>query len=153
MPRRKVQTQGLTQWKESADLLLERFMRATEKAVDEGLGMIERQGRRELSRKSHAPGTRTPSLPGEPPAMITEKMRDRWRRRAAHRVRRWRVAGEIGNATAQSRIQEKGGRAGAGHRAKLPPRPYLAPAVRAKRDDIHRAFRRRYEVVILKTNL
>lgn len=40
------------------------------------------------------------------------------------------ISAQIGAATSYARIQEKGGYAGRGHRSYIPPRPYLAPAVR-----------------------
>lgn len=154
MPKRKaVRTRGLKEWNVGKRIMLDHFMRANERGVEDAQRIVARQGRRELSRKAHPPHTRTPSFPGEPPAMVTGVMRDRWVMRPVRRIRRWRAVGEVGTNVPQSRIQELGGRTGAGHRTKLPPRPYLAPAVRAKRDDIRQAFRRRYEVVILRTNL
>jgi phage gpG-like protein len=89
--------------------------------------------RAHLTAKSHPPGTKTPSAPGEPPAMVTGRL-----------ARKVRIAPVVRASTgdgfylvrvgpwgvAYSRIQEAGGMAGAGHRSRLPARPYMAPTLR-----------------------
>lgn len=146
---RRTRTHGVREWRLATEKLTEKMMRATEHSINDGLDMIEKAEKKELRRREHPPGTRTNSPPGEPPAWVTGAMHDRWRTVKAYRVGRYKFKGKGGNPSVQARIQELGGRTGAGHRVHLPPRPYLAPAVRSVRDDIHRGFRRRYEVVIL----
>lgn len=125
--------------------------RAAERGINDGLGMIERGEKQQLRRRSHPLGTPSPAPPGEPPALVTGHMRASWRARPAHQIGAHRWRGYGGNTTVQARIQELGGRTGAGHRTLLPPRPYLAPAVMSKRHEIHEGFRRRFSAVILST--
>jgi hypothetical protein len=152
MARRRAHTTGVKAWVRESERVTEKLMRATEHAVNDGLHIIERAEKRELSRRSHPLGTSTNSPPGNPPSLITGHMRRSWRTHAASRTARYKVAGWGGNTTVQARIQELGGRTGAGHRTYLPPRPYLGPAVRAKRDEVFEGFRRRYTEVILMTS-
>jgi hypothetical protein len=92
-----------------------------------------------LSLLSHAPGTPTPSAPGEPPAMISGEL-------AASIVpgEPFGDGGtfgiEIGPTAVYSRIQELGGLCGKNYRTSLPPRPYLGPAAELATDDIGDVF-------------
>lgn len=152
VPRgRGAHTRGVADWARASERLLGKLERATVRGIDDGLGMIERAEKRNLRRRTHPLGTPTTSPPGEPPALVTGHMRASWRMRNAHQVGAHRFRGYGGNTSVQARIQELGGRAGRGHRAKLPPRPYLEPAVRGSAREIHEGFRRRYSTVILST--
>lgn len=153
MARRHSRTTGAREWSAEAEDLMEALMRAAERSVNDGLRLIERHEKRELSRRSHPLGTPTNAPPGTPPSLVTGHMRASWRAREARRTRRWKVEGSAGNTSVQARIQELGGRAGRNHAATLPPRPYLGPAIAAARDEIHAGFKRRFEVVILKTSV
>lgn len=89
----------------------------------------------QLTLRSHPPGTPTPSAPGQPPAMVSGDL-------AGSVTHRGPTGGggryevEVGATTVYARIQELGGRAGRGHRAVLPPRPYLHPALLAAQRDM-----------------
>lgn len=83
-----------------------------------------------LTSRSHPRGTKTPSAPWTPPAMISGTL-----------ARSVLVVGPTGGAEGYThhkvgptgvygRIHELGGVTGAGYRTKLPPRPYLLPAWR-----------------------
>lgn len=84
--------------------------------------------REELGRQSHAPGTKTPSLPGEPPALITGDLQRSIVATAPVTLGRGRYAVSVGGTTVYARIQEMGGKAGRG--SELPARPYLKAAVK-----------------------
>lgn len=148
---RRAKTRGVREWRIATEKLTEKLMRATEHGIDDGLNKIERAEKKNLHKRTHPIGTRTNSPPGEPPALVTGHMHASWRSRYAYRVGRYRVRGQGGNTTVQARIQELGGRTGAGHRTRLPPRPYLGPAVASVRDEIHEGFKRRYSTVILSS--
>lgn len=78
-----------------------------------------------LSRRSHPPGTPTPSPPGQPPARISGRLQGSimaelpsgggglWRSRVGP------------HGVVYAAIQQHGGRAGRNHASDLPPRPYL----------------------------
>lgn len=119
-------------------------MRAAEAATADGLGAVEREEKRMLRRFSHAPGTPTPSPPGQPPALITGALRRSWRATAPRRTRTWTVYAKGGPTAPQSRVQELGGGP-----SDLPRRPFHRPAVEASRVAIFDGYRRRYTAVIL----
>jgi phage gpG-like protein len=87
--------------------------------------VVMRAVQEELGKTSHDPGTATPSQPGEPPSLITGQLR-----RSVIMKTKGRGHIQVGATAVYARIQELGGDAGRGHRSHLPPRPYLAPAVK-----------------------
>lgn len=93
-----------------------------------------------LMHREHPRGTRTPSAPGQPPAMISGGLKA-----SVHTTRVTRVGdtywASVGPTAKYSRIQELGGTTGRGHRTRLPPRPYLGPAFRGARSKVRRIFR------------
>lgn len=118
---------GVEEWGAAADALLGRVRDATDRAVDDGLALIQVEAQRNLALTSHPPRTPTPAAAGEPPSLISGALR------RAMKVRRDRrgpnvYSGATGPAIIYGPIQERGGWAGAGHRSYLPPRPYLRPA-------------------------
>jgi phage gpG-like protein len=110
---------------------------ATRAAVAEAAHLIERTAKEKLAEKSHPPGTRTPSAPGEPPALVTGNLR---RSISVFGPDPTTVGGfpgwtaRIGPTAVYGRVQELGGDAG---RAMLPPRPYMQPAY----DEVHPLLR------------
>ncbi|MEU5426830.1 HK97 gp10 family phage protein [Streptomyces olivoreticuli] len=101
---------------------------ATPAAVAQAAALLEGKARANLSRYSHAPRTPTPSPPGEPPALVTGRLRSSFDILGPTSAGAGAWAAVIGPTTAYARIQELGGTAGRGHHAVLPPRPYLRPA-------------------------
>jgi phage gpG-like protein len=84
---------------------------------------------KKLSEKTHPPGTRTPSSPGEPPALVSGRLA-RSVEAGAPRVRGFGdYEATVGPDVAYGRVQEEGGDTGRGHASHLPARPYLAPSV------------------------
>lgn len=142
----KVDTSG---WGRSADELLLRLDRATRDGVNAGLALAERETKINLMRRSHPRGTKTPSPPGEPPAMITGHMARSVRTGPATPAGRYRWEGKTGATVVQARIQQLGGWAGRGHRSYLPPRPYLVPLSRSARSRMTREIKKRWSEVIV----
>jgi hypothetical protein len=99
--------------------------------VNDGVTIAHRNVAVELTRKTHPPGTPTPSMPGEPPALVTGHLRRSAQDRLPVRIGRAIWEGALRMTAVYARIQELGGRAGRNHAAHLPPRPHVAPAVRA----------------------
>lgn len=108
----------------------------TPDAVDECVDQTRRDTAALLRRLRHAPGTPTPSLPGEPPAMISGALARSVDSTRAERVEIWTWSAQVGptDPPIYGRIQELGGVTGRGHRTRLPPRPYLSKAVRELMD-------------------
>lgn len=152
MARISARTVGVDAWTKATVKLTERLMREAEKGVDDGLRMIAREEKSLLRRRSHLPGTPTPSAPGQPPAMISGHLSGSWVTRSTRRIRAHVVHGEAGPSAVQARIQQYGGVTGAGHRTRLPARPYLSVAIDNRRLDVHEGFKRRYARVILATS-
>lgn len=134
-----VTIEGVDDFAAALDALHERLHAATRTATQDGMNLLQRRTRTNLSRYSHAPGTPTPSPPGEPPARITGHLRGSLSP-TGPLPGGGGFTGEIGPTAVYSRIQELGGQAGRGHSSTLPPRPYLAPAVRASRDQLRRLY-------------
>lgn len=84
----------------------------------------------QLSQSAHPRRTRTPSAPGTPPSLITGQLRRSVRRTYSSPAGAHQWAARVAPTTVYARIQEFGGNAGRGHRAHLPPRPYIRPAMR-----------------------
>lgn len=92
-----------------------------------------------LMLKEHPPHTPTPSAPGEPPAMISGGLKASVIATPSTAVGPYRFEAKVGPTAVYSRIQELGGTAGRG--AKLPPRPYLKPAVEGAKSKIAAIFK------------
>lgn len=116
----------------------DRVTRATPGLVDKAAEIVHSATVAALSMSSHPPGTPTPSAPGEPPSLVTGALAGSVTVTSTASDRGW--AAEIGATTAYARIQELGGVAGKGHKADLPPRPYLKPALEASVGDIGDLF-------------
>jgi phage gpG-like protein len=128
----------MADWDGSANSLIAKAI-AVEAATKTGLGLVAHQAeaaaKRELARRGHQRGTPTPALAGEPPARVSGAL-----------LRSVQVQGPTGGAgtyeasvgptMVYARIQELGGTAGRGHRARLPARPYMHPALVAVKKDI-----------------
>lgn len=86
--------------------------------------VVEREMRAQLSKTSHAPGTPTPSEPGEPPSMVSGDLRDSV---IVKEVAPGYV--QVGATTLYARIQQLGGMSGRGRATQTPARPYLEPTL------------------------
>lgn len=134
------QTSGSLEWAAALDVKARAVNHATARAGQKSGKRIVRLILAGLNAQSHAPGTRTPSLPGTPPARITGGLG-----RAVGTTSRWmyeniyRTQVYVNHPAA--RVQELGGRTGRGHRTVLPPRPYVKPAVRAALAEVQRIHR------------
>lgn len=109
----------------------ERVRAVTPDALDEAIRLVQAAAMIMLTTTSHAPGTPTPSSPGEPPSLITGRLRGSMEVEPPQQVGDARWEARTGPTAVYGRIQELGGICGAGHRTHLPPRPYLAPAFAA----------------------
>jgi phage gpG-like protein len=114
---------------------VQRVEEATRQGLDEAGDYLEGEIKTRLSATSHAAGTPTPSMPGEPPSMVSGALRDS--------VENKHPTGgnghyetKVGPDTPYARIQELGGDAGIDHSAHLDPRPYVAPSIEAARGRI-----------------
>ncbi len=103
---------------------------AAHDAAEAAAAVITRGVQLELSRSSHARGTKTPAAPGQPPSLVTGQLRRSVRMTRLDRTGTGQWTAHIAPTTVYSRIQELGGVAGKGHRSRLPPRPYVRPAFR-----------------------
>jgi hypothetical protein len=89
----------------------------------------ETEIRRQLTKRSHPPGTPTPAPAGQPPAKVSGTLAGSVHAGLPQTAggHRWIV--EVGpRGIVYSRIQDQGGVAGRHHASTLPPRPYMQPA-------------------------
>jgi phage gpG-like protein len=90
----------------------------------------ERAIKAELSRSSHPARTKTPSRPfADPPSLITGRLRASVRRTRLYASGPHEYTARVAPTTVYARIQELGGVTGWEHRTRLPPRPYVRPAI------------------------
>lgn len=111
----------------------------TDLAVKAGAEEIRKATVDNLMRKEHPKGTPTPSAPDEPPAMILGGLKASVIATPTTAVGVDRFEAKVGATTVYARIQELGGTAGRG--SKLPPRPYLKPAVEGAKERIRAIFK------------
>ena len=117
----------------------ERMASATEDALSEAAGLVSALAVAKLVEKQHPRGTPTPSMPGEPPAMITGALAQSVHTSEISHDGNGRYEIQVGPTEVYSRIQELGGTAGRG--AHLPARPYLKPAVEDVKPEVRRVFK------------
>jgi hypothetical protein len=113
------------------DYLAARLDDVMREIVGDGVTIAHRNVAVELTRKTHPPGTPTPSVPPEPPALVTGNLRRSAQDRLPVRIGRAIWEGALRMTAAYARIQALGGWAGRDHASYLPPRDYITPAVRA----------------------
>lgn len=113
-----------------ADYLMARLDDLGRDIVGDGLTIVHRAVAVELTRKTHPPGTPTPSVAPEPPALVTGNLRRSAQDRAPQRFGRGLWEAALRMTAVYARIQELGGWAGRNHSSHLPARPYLKPAVK-----------------------
>lgn len=119
---------GVNEWLLDIDRVSHYMDSATKEGVNRGAFLLTQDISLALSEKSHPMGTKTPSAPGEPPALITGSLkRSVYSKGAVGKAGRY--AAKVGPRTVYARIQELGGHAGKNHRSYLPPRPYVKPAL------------------------
>lgn len=146
----KVDTAG---WSAGMHALMDRLGEATRRGVNDATGIVEREVKTALMMKSHIGRTPTPSLPGEPPAMISGDFARSVNADPAVSTGKNEWTGTIGTAGVQARIQELGGTVeGAfgvpGLEVTLPPRPYMDPTVKANEGKIKDTIEARWREVI-----
>lgn len=108
---------------------------ATRAGLEAVIELAEHAVVEQLTLRSHPPGTPTPSAPGQPPALITGALAGSVTHHGPTGAA-GRYEATVGATTVYARIQELGGRTGAGHRTVLPARPYLHPAYLAAQKDM-----------------
>jgi hypothetical protein len=113
------------------DYLAARVDDVMREIVGDGVTIAHRNVATELTRKTHPPGTPTPSVPPEPPALITGNLRRSAQDRLPVRIGRAVWEGALRMTAVYARIQAKGGWTGRNHATYLPARDYITPAVHA----------------------
>lgn len=134
-----LQVTGADDLAAALDQVKRRVHQATRRAVTTAMGQVHEQTQVLLSLTSHPPGTPTPSPPGAPPSRVTGHLLGSLSPTGPIDSG-GSVTGRLGPTAVYARIQELGGVTGAGHRTRLPPRPYLRPAYRLVRGRISRTF-------------
>jgi hypothetical protein len=132
---------------EKVSLALRRIRETSEShgkdALSTSLHHIARHQRTLLSLGWHPRGTKTGSVPPEPPWRISGDFSRSVKVREPQLRLTWRGIlweGWVGASVVYSRIHELGGWTGRGHRTYLPPRPSLRPAWRLSQPQVRTTF-------------
>lgn len=148
-------TSGFREWEAAIDDVIARLRPAAERAISRSMDAIDRSAALVLSAKTHPEGTPTPSLPGEPPALVTGNLIRSYVSEGPEWIGPDVVAGRVGPSAVYARIQDLGGDVYAinypqlgnpevgffGPHVYLPPRPYIEPSVEGARDEIEAIWR------------
>jgi phage gpG-like protein len=100
--------------------------------VKRGQVVVEGEAKKQFE-YSHPRGTKTPSSPGTPPAVITGTLRRSIKSDTPVPIGIGGAEGKVYPTAIYARIQELGGQ---GHRGNIPARPYMAPALEASRPQL-----------------
>lgn len=124
-------TVGVTQTEAAFERLKIASNGASRRAADRVALAVQVRAKQLLSKQRHAPGTPTPSRPGEPPALISGLLRNSVTHQppVPEGFGKWEVQ-VAPEGVVYARIQELGGFAGRGDMTYIPARPYMRPAVR-----------------------
>lgn len=97
---------------------------------------------------AHKRGTKTPAMPGEAPATVTGTLRRGIVSDAPKVVGLGTWSGSVFPTTVYARIQELGGVTGRNGSVRLPPRPYMAPALAKVQSALSRIHTEEFNRVI-----
>jgi phage gpG-like protein len=147
---------GVDRWVEQMEAIVGSLQRGTLRVTRSSLTQIQEDAQNFLAAKTHPPLTRTPSLSGQPPALISGALRRSIKVRMTQNGAGGVYAGLVGPTIVYGRIQELGGEIHAktgpfltwltvgGWVSKpmvvLPPRPFMLPAVELNRYAIRERF-------------
>lgn len=121
---------GVSEFKAAIDKVIAERALATKGAITAGAHLVEATAKAALTETSHAPGTPTPSAPGQPPALVSGALRRSVLVKGPTPTSAFAFKAEIGPTMIYGRIQELGGWTGRGHATYLPPRPYMKPSLK-----------------------
>jgi hypothetical protein len=132
----EIRVEGADQLKTALADWRKRTEDATQDALKASSTVVQDQIQGNLIRRFYPPS----SPPGEPPASRTGYLFDRVLKRFDGQISAGVYKARVFPSTVYARIQELGGVTGRGHRTRLPPRPYVQPAVDAVRDRVRQLF-------------
>lgn len=134
--------EGAKEFQKAMDDIIAKQSAAAREALVLSAHEVERQAKEELSLGSHEKGQPTNAPPGEPPDLVSGKLRQSITVKGPTPVGTNSWEAQIGPTVIYGRIQELGGDTGRDGAAHLPPRPYMKPALDAAKDFITAAFRK-----------
>ncbi|WP_020658398.1 hypothetical protein [Amycolatopsis benzoatilytica] len=129
---------GVSEFKAAIEGSIARQVAATSTAVAKGAHVIEGKAKEELTKASHKRGTPTPSMAGQPPALVSGTLRRSVIVQGPKPTSSAGFSASIGPTAVYGRIQELGGMAG---HSRLPPRPYMRPAVTKSATELDSLFK------------
>jgi phage gpG-like protein len=134
--------QGAKEFQRAMDEAIAKQAAAAREALILSAHEVERQAKAELSLGSHAKGEPTTSPPGEPPDLVSGKLRQSITVKGPTAVGANSWEAQVGPTMVYGRIQELGGDTGRDGATYLPPRPYMMPALNAAKDFMIAAFKK-----------
>lgn len=117
--------EGIPEVQAALKAMLAKARQANRNTVREVGQTLEKATKRTLTTSSHPRGTPTPSMPGEPPSLVSGNLRRSVLTRGPYSTGDG-YSVTVGPTAIYSRIHELGGETGRG--VQLPARPYLGPA-------------------------
>jgi phage gpG-like protein len=134
---------GTTDAEVAVSALMLEVDRATAVATSAAAEAVREKIHEKLTAQEHPPGTPTPSRSGDPPAKVSGRLANSVERGNVENRGFGDYAITVGPDAVYARIQELGGDTGRGHLTHLPPRPYVAPAMREALPEIEAIFAER----------
>lgn len=135
---------GLVEAKAALDHKAIAMNAAVRSVVAKSAHMIEKAAKEKLTTSSHAPGTPTPSAPGEPPSLVTGNLRRSITVTGPEQIAPMTWKAQVGPTTVYGRAQELGY-----PERNLPARPYLQPAYDETLPEILQLYRDELRKAIL----
>lgn len=129
--------EGLTEFKASMDALTDAIDAASKAGTIAQAAHLEGDIKDKLKLTAHARGTKTPSLPGEPPSTVDGTLARSIQVDGPEQIGFGNYLAAVGSdGVVYSRIQELGGQTGRGHETTLPARPYTLNTLEEDEDDL-----------------
>lgn len=137
--------EGAKEFQRAMDETIAKQAAAAREALALSAHEVEKQVKQQLTTTSHAKGEPTPSAPGEPPSLVSGKLRQSVTVDGPKTVGPNSWEAKVGPTMIYGRIQELGGDTGRGGATHLPPRPYVMPGLQAAKDFMVEAFRKAWK--------
>lgn len=143
-----IHLEGISEFEGALSAIVASTELATRTAVVAAGNIVKKNAQTGLALRSHPRGTRTPSPPGDAPALVSGALRRSITVKVS--TEGLTAKAEIGPTIIYGRIQELGGATGRGHAVHLPPRPYMKPALEFSMPEMSRVYYSAWEAAFRK---
>jgi phage gpG-like protein len=143
-----IEVSGSVDLRAALERHIENIDRAAGEFVSDAMDILQREIMEQLRLTTHPLGTPTPSMPGEPPSLVTGNLMRSVNTYGPYHEGAHEASGLVGPTAVQARIQELGGITGRDYATTLPARPYVRPAVVLAHPKIEHAAREHFGAAI-----